>query len=144
MYNLSKKIVSGGNCPKKSSDAGSERSRLGRDIGTWLERRSGPKILIWHGVSSLLLPIYVITPRLPLLPLCIPLRRVVVIQRPEREVKDNLGLTMEIISQRELTPCQINIFWPDLLSSQVPMSLPSLKRTEPASELFLGCTSGCT
>ena len=73
-----------------------------------------------------------VSPRLPLLSLYIPVRRVVVIQR---ESKGNLGLTMEIISQRELTSRQINILWSDLLSSQIPMSLPRLERVKPSESL---------
>ena len=48
----------------------------------------------------------------------------------QREGKRYLGLTMEISNQRELTSRHniINIFWSDLLSSEVPMSLPRLER----------------
>ena len=110
------------------------RSSLGRDIGTWLERRSGQKILIWRDASSLWLPISMVSPRFPLPSLYIPLRRVVVIQR---EGKGNLGLTMEIGSQREPTSRQINIFWSGFLSSEVPMSLPSLERAKTSESLVL-------
>ena len=42
---------------------------------------------------------------------------------------------MEIGTQRELTSRQINIFGPDLLSSQVPMSLPRLERVKTSESL---------